>query len=119
MCLLARVGLVTPAAKEAGVRAPSWDGGRPIPPNPFHNSSQGSSHVPLGKGWFGDPRRQRGCWEEGAGHEDGGGAEEGEESAMDGVVGGPRVGKERQLPHNVLKIVPIKYMISYFVFSIP
>ena len=30
-----------------------------------------------------------------------------------------RVGKERQLPHNVLKIVPIKYMISYFVFSIP
>ena len=49
---------------------------------------------------------QRGCWEEGAGHEDGGGAEEGEEGAMDGVVGGPRVGKERQLPHNVLKIVP-------------
>ena len=43
----------------------------------------------------------------------------GEESAMDGVVGGPRVGKERQLPYNVLKIVPIKYMISYFVFSIP
>ena len=80
-----------------------------MPPTPFHNSSEGSSHVPLGKGWFGDPRRQRGCWEEGAGHEDGGGAEEGEESAMDGVVGGPRVGKERQLPHDVLKIVP-KYL---------
>ena len=29
-----------------------------------------------------------------------------EEGAVDGVVGGPRVGKERQLPHNVLKIVP-------------
>ena len=43
---------------------------------------------------------------EGAGYEDGGGVEEGEEGAMDGVVGGPRVGKERQLPHNVLKIVP-------------
>ena len=59
MCLLARVGLVTPASKE------------------------------------------------GAGYEDGGGAEEGEESAIDGVVGGPRVGKERQLPPDVLKIVPI------------
>ena len=46
---------------------------------------------------------------EGAGYEDGGGVEEGEESAMDGVVGGPRGGKERQLPHDVLKIVP-KYL---------
>ena len=39
---------------------------------------EGSSHVPLGKGWIGDPRRQGGSWEEGAGHEDGEGAEEGE-----------------------------------------
>ena len=31
---------------------------------------------------------------------------------MDGVDGGPRVGKERQLPHDVINIVPIKYMIS-------
>ena len=68
--------------------------------------------MPLGKGWIGDPRRQGGSWEEGAGHEDGGGAEKGEESTMDGVDGGPRVGKERQLPHDVINIVPIKYMIS-------
>ena len=63
-------------------------------------------------GWIGDPRRQGGSWEEGAGHEDGRGAEKGEESTMDGVDGGPRVGKERQLPHDVINIVPIKYMIS-------
>ena len=40
--------------------------------------------------------------------DDGGGDEEGGEGVV-GVVGGPRVGKERQLPHDVLKIVP-KYL---------
>ena len=90
---------------ETGVRAPSWDGGRPIPPPPIHNSSEGSCHVPLGKGWIGDPGRQRGCWGKGAGHEIVGGDEEGEEGAVDGVVGGPRVGKERLLSHDRVKIV--------------
>ena len=70
---------------------------------------------PLGKGWIGNPRRQGVSWEEGASHEDGGGAEEGEESAMDGVVGGPRVGKERQLPHNVLKIVPSTCILFFYI----
>ena len=87
-----------------------------MPPTPFHNSSEGSSHVPLGKGWIGDPRRQEGSWEERAGHEIVGGDEGGEEGAVDGVVGRPRVGEERQLPHNVIKIVPIQNTISYFVF---
>ena len=58
---------------------------------------EGSSHVPLGKGLIGDPRRQGGSWEERAGHEVIRGDEEGEEGVVDGVVGGPRVGKERQL----------------------
>ena len=53
--------------------------------------------MPLGKGWIGDPRRQGGSWEERAGHEVIRGDEEGEEGVVDGVVGGPRVGKERQL----------------------
>ena len=53
--------------------------------------------MPLGMGWIGDPRRQGGSLEEGAGHEIVGGDEEGEEGVVDGVVGGPRVGKERQL----------------------
>ena len=38
------------------------------------------------------------------GVDDGGGDEEGEEGAVDGVIGGPRVGKERQLSHNGMKI---------------
>ena len=75
-----------------------------MPPTPFHNSSEGSSHVPLGKGWIGDPCRQGGSWEERAGHEVIGGDEEEEEGAVDGVVGGPRVGKERQLSHDRVKI---------------
>ena len=90
---------------KTGVRAPAWDGGWPIPPPPIHYSSEGSCHVPLGKGWIGDPGRQGGCWEEGAGHEIVGGDEEGEESAVDGVVGGPRVGKERLLSHDRIKSV--------------
>ena len=72
--------------------------------------------MPLGKGWIGDPRRQGGSREERAGNEVVGGDEEGEEGAVDGVVSGPRVGEERQLPHNVIKIVPIQNTISYFVF---
>ena len=72
--------------------------------------------MPLGMGWIGDPRRQEGSWEERAGHEIVGGDEGGEEGAVDGVVGRPRVGEERQLPHNVIKIVPIQNTISYFVF---
>ena len=38
------------------------------------------------------------------GHEIIGGAEEQEEGTVDGVVGGSRVGKERLLPHNRMKI---------------
>ena len=60
--------------------------------------------MPLGKGWIGDPGRQGGCWEEGAGHEIVGGDEEGEESAVDGVVGGPRMGKEGLLSYDRVKI---------------
>ena len=65
--------------------------------------------MPLGKGWIGEPRRQGGSWEEGVGHEIVGGDEEGEE----GAVG---VGEERQLPHDIIKIVPVKNTNSYFVF---
>ena len=93
------------------VRAPAWDVGWPIPPPPIHYSSEGSCHVPLGKGWIGDPGRQGGSWEERAGHEVNGGDEEGEEGAVDGVVGGPRLGKERQLSHDRVKIESLYFTI--------
>ena len=60
--------------------------------------------MPLGKGWIGDPGRQGGSWEKGAGYEIVGGDEEGEEGAVDGVVGGPRMGKEGPLSYNRVKI---------------
>ena len=60
--------------------------------------------MPLGKSWIDDPCRQGGSWEERAGHEVIGGDEEGEEGAVDGVIGGPRGGKERQLSHDRVKI---------------
>ena len=60
--------------------------------------------MPLGKGWIGDPRRQGGSREERAGNEVVGGDEEGEEGAVDGVAGGPWVGKERLLSYDCVKI---------------
>ena len=49
-----------------------------MPPTPFHNSSEGSSHVPLGKVSIIAILLD----------------EEGEEGTVDGAVGGSRVGKE-------------------------
>ena len=59
---------------------------------------KGAGHVPAGQGELVYPRRQGRCGVPPGGDEAGGAAEEGEEGAVDGVIGGPRVGKERQLP---------------------
>ena len=69
----------------------------------------------LGKGGLDHPGGQGSCGEEGGRDEAGGGDEEGEEGAVDGILGRARVGKERQLPHNVLKIVPSpRFRILFF-----
>ena len=53
----------------------------------------------FGKGGLDHPGCQGSCGEEGGRHEAGGGDEEGEEGAVDGILGRARLGKERQLPY--------------------
>ena len=54
-------------------------------------------------------------WEEGGGDEAGGGDEEGEEGAVDGILGRARVGKERQLPHSSVIFIRCGHDIYSFV----
>ena len=56
----------------------------------------------LGKNGIDHSRCEGGCLEEGGRHEAGGGDEEGEKGAVDGILVGARVGKERQLPFSSL-----------------
>ena len=52
----------------------------------------------VGQGGVDHPRGKGGGSEEGGGNEDGGGDEKGEESPMDGLIGGTRLGKKRRVP---------------------
>ena len=76
-------------------------GGRAVPTTFVNHGSQGTGLVSLGKSRIDHSRCEGGCWEEGGRHEAGGGDEEGEEGAVDGIFVGAWLGKERQLPYSL------------------
>ena len=58
-----------------------------------------------------NPKREGGCQED-TGDADGGGDEERQESPVDGVLGRPRLGKERRVPQDACVISPLYFMIN-------
>ena len=92
-------------------------------PAAFCHGSKSSCYVLAGQGGADHPCSEGGGCQEDSGHADGGGDEEGQESPVDGVLGRPRLGKERRVPQDACVISQLYFrdqigvMILIFGFS--
>ena len=77
-----------------------------VPPAAFCHGSKSSGDMLAGQGGADHPCSEGGGCQEDGGDADGGGDEEGQESQVDGVLGKPRLGKERRVPQDATPCGP-------------
>ena len=106
-------GVGTPAGLDRGT----------VPPAALCHGSKSSCDVLAGQGGADHPCSEGGGCQEDGGDADGGGDEERQESPVDGVLGRPRLGKERRVPQDACVISQLYFrdqigvMILIFGFS--
>ena len=80
-----------------------------VPPVALHHGSESPGDVLAGQGGADHPCSEGGGCQEDGGDADGGGDEERQENPVDGVLGRPRLGKERRVPQDACVILQLYF----------